>query len=108
MTTLTITDTCNDCGEPMNTSDAPCTPAHCQYEGIERLLVVTFTDGEDVCGTRFWASPSIDLEMVVEIALVFFEETGLDLSEWELLHIHQIGEETPEGFTTCTPPVELA
>ena len=60
-------------------------------------------------GARLWASPSTDLEVVVDMTLeLFLDEVGLDLSEWELLHIHKLGEETPEGFTTCTPPVELA
>lgn len=110
MTTLTIADFCIDCGEHMNTPDAPCTPAHCQYEGVNGLLTVMFSFGPARVSYEIEVCPSTPLQAVVEIALEDLEETGIDTDLLELTHIWHRGNsirgnvemfETPEELCLC-------
>jgi hypothetical protein len=104
MTTLTTPPTaeqatdygyCTDCGTPLCAQDALCARERCEFAGIEDLMFVAFFDEEFFFSTQVWVSRTADLEVVVDVAFMQFEERGIDVSEMELLHIHHMAEDTP-------------
>jgi hypothetical protein len=86
---------CSDCGSPLTLEDVLCELERCEFAEIEDLMYVAFFDEEFFFSTQVWVSRTADLEVVVDVAVMQFEERGIDVSEMELLHIHHMAEDTP-------------
>jgi hypothetical protein len=105
----TKTTFCIDCGEAITGENSPCTPAHCQFEGVEDEIVVMFSLNSVYLSTEVWVSPSTHLETVVEAAAAQIEEEGIDLSEAEFWSICHKAVSTPEnGYVLVNRPVIMA
>ena len=88
---------CTDCGEELTIDDMLDELNIHEDSPLEDLLLVSFTNGEDVIAWKDWFNRSTHFEVVVEVAAEFIEETGLDLTDFELFHIHRFAENCPES-----------
>ena len=82
---------CIDCGEQMNIPDSPCTPAHCQYEGIEHLLKITFSDDDVRVIYEDFFAPSTDTEIVLRASSELLAERGLNVDAFSDISVQHIG-----------------